>query len=274
MKVIELIEQAVLEQNSLESKIPKRIANITPFKVSDFDYLPKYLDEFNGDFNFYEFISYCNVLIWDEISTYESRKSIWYWENIKNDSFIKEQINTIRNTLKSYALLLKSNHYKTAFIVFRTFIELSSQFFACIIDFEFYLKYTKNLLDSEYQNHWFKHLKPSKVISNLRKISMELNIDGVNNYARHLQNLTFPFFSVVRNQLYEDFSNICHGNYNRISDFNTDEIEKYMHMTTDYLSTVTNILQIAIGDYLFKNKEIDTRKHIVSHSIWIKAIYK
>ncbi len=141
MNLIEIIKESIDENNALESRIPKEIADVTPFKIKDYNYLPSFLNEFNQKFDIYKFITYSNVLIWREISEYKQRKSIWYWKGESNEAFLKNQLLTIRDLLDSYLILIKSKNYKSAFILFRTYIELSAQLFASLIDFEFYKKY-------------------------------------------------------------------------------------------------------------------------------------
>jgi len=274
---LEIIKESIDENNALESRIPKEIADITPFKIKDYNYLPSFLSEFNQKFDIYKFITYSNVFIWREISEYKQRKSIWYWKGESNEAFLKNQLLTIRDLLDSYLILIKSKNYKSAFILFRTYIELSAQLFASLIDFEFYKKYTKDLLDEDYQNHWFRYLKPEKVLSNLRRINSEFKKEKKEQgfvVLGDLRAITFPFESGVRKILYNDFSNFSHGNYYQISTLEKAKIENYLHMTTDYISTVTSLLKMAMVHYLINDKNVDERKHIITLSIWTKVNYR
>lgn len=276
MNILDLIEDAIRDISELENKIPKEIAVIKPFEKNDFDYIFKYLEYFNNDMDFRKFMTYCNKLIWDEISCYSHRKSIWYWENDENTDFIKNQILRIKDLLDSFIILIKHSKYFDAFILFRSFIEISSQLYACLLDYDFYKKYTNSEVDEEYQKHWFKNLKPEKVISTLRRLNGELRTEYKKTgqmVVGDLRGFIFPFESELRNKLYNEFSNMGHGKYNNIISIPQSQIDKYLHMTTEYLVMSTSLLNIALNHYITNDNKVDKRKHQIILSVWIKANY-
>ena len=71
------------------------------------------------------------------------------------EDFLTIQSRLMYDTLNSYLSLLKSENFLQALILFRSYIEYSSQFYACLLDYEFFQKYTQSeIVEEEYKKRF------------------------------------------------------------------------------------------------------------------------
>jgi hypothetical protein len=147
-------------------------------------------------------------------------RTIWQWKEDAVDETTKDflplQSKLLYDTLNSYVSLLKSENFLQALILFRSYIEYSSQFYACLLDYDFFKKYTdKEVMDEEYKKHWFKNLKPAKVLSRIRALQTEINkqIEKDKEYGiiRLQVPWNAPFDSEFRDFLYDSLSGLLMG---------------------------------------------------------------
>ena len=194
----------------------------TPFTVDDYDYLKSSFEYF-GEYTLPYFLTYS---IFKDIEFRLGNpftSEIWCWKDdidkTKNDKFLFHQFKMLHETLHSYLALLKDEKYFQALILFRSYIEYSSQFYACLLDYEFFQKYTQDgLIDEDYKKLWFNNLRPEKVVSKIRSNHSE--IDKLIKEKKLFPSahtlyweLFKPFDSKLRGYLYSILSGLAHGSY-------------------------------------------------------------
>lgn len=271
--LINIIKEEINEWNSIEQKIP--IENYKLFTLEDFDYLIKYYKRYGDEFNTTKFIDFCSLYVLKELASSSQKRSIWYWEDIDED-FIIPQFNYLSSLIKAYIELKDNQEYEVAYIIFRSFIEVSTQFYACFLDLEFFKKYLSEDIQEEYRKHWFKHLKPKKVISVLRRLKIDLNTERkrTGNYSPDLRDFIYPFESELRSTLYENLSSFTHGKYKRVN-YEMDQVEimEFNWRITEYLVSSISLLNSASEHFLIHG-HFDTRKHVILQQIWYSIKYK
>ena len=164
-----------------------------------------------------------------------------------------------------------------ALILFRSYIEYSSQFYACLLDYEFFQKYTQSeIVEEEYKKLWFNSLKPEKVLSKIRGMHAEINkllkkkeIDysGTAIYRRHFK----PFDSSLREFLYNSLSGLAHGGYPAI--IKNDEIHLYslVFLCSSYLVESQAVLdELASVYFNYTPKELFDKW--ITVEIYLKSI--
>ncbi len=274
-KLVDIIKEEIDEWNLKEKKIPQE--NYMLFKIEDFDYLLKYVEKYGNDYETTKFIDFCAAQVLAEIANQEQRKSIWYWESINDDFFIPH-LKYLYELINLYNELKINKQNKLAYSIFRTYIEVSSQFYACLLDFEFYKKYTTNKIDDEYRKYWFKHLKPERVLSVLRKLNQELKIEykKTGSFAiGDLRGYIYPFESEYRYKLYEKLSSFSHGNYESIKyELTNEEINELNWRITEFLVCSINLIGLSSDHFLSNNGKFDRRKHVIFQQVWYSIKYK
>jgi hypothetical protein len=233
--VNEVIKQEVDKLNSLfreGSKIAGK--KVDAFVFDDYDYLNESQVYF-GKFALPYFLTYAIFKDLENRIKNPYPGTIWYWkkdvDKAKSKDFLPIQSKLMYDTLNSYMSLLRAENYLQALIIFRSYIEYSSQFYASLLDYDFFHKYTgSDLLEEEYKQLWFSALKPAKVLSKIKGIHTELNqllkekkISYANNalYRRFFK----PFDSDLRGILYSRLSGLTHGSYPSL--INNDETKLY-----------------------------------------------
>ncbi|MBL3658767.1 hypothetical protein [Fulvivirga sediminis] len=273
-KIIDIIEQEISEWNRLEEKIPNK--DYENFELKDFDYLADYYEKYGQEFELTKFMDFCASRVLEELASSVQRRSIWYWEEF-NEDFIIPQFKYLSSLIKSYLYLKDGKEYKVAFIVIRTFIEVSSQFYSCFLDFEFFKKYLSEGIQDEYRNHWFKHLKPEKVLSVLRRMNQDLRKEYKKDGEYTLGDLRafiYPFESEQREMLYEILTSYAHGKHDVIiSNLTRDKMNELNLRITEYIVSSINMLNIASNHFL-DNTNCDTRKHVILQQVWHSIKYK
>jgi hypothetical protein len=214
------------------AKIAKKDLKI--FSTDDYTYLKESQDYF-GTFTVPFFLGYCVMKDVEYRIENPYPGTIWYWikdanKDITGD-FLPKQSNLMYDTLKTYVSLLKSENFLQALIIFRSYIEYSSQFYSALLDYDFFQKYTgSELLDEEYKRLWFSTLKPAKVLSKIKAIHTEIDkllaekkIEYSNKsyYMRQFR----PFDSELRGYLYNTLSGLAHGSYPAL--VKNDEVKLY-----------------------------------------------
>ena len=191
--------------------------------------------------------------------------------------FYNTSFKYLSSLVKSYIDLKSKGEYKVAYIVFRSFIEVSSQFYACFLDLEFFKKYLSEKKQDEYRKHWFKHLKPEKVLSVLRKMNQDLRKEYKKNDRYTLGDMRafiYPYESEQREALYEFLTSYAHGKYEAINvDLEEDKINELNWRITEYIVTSINLLNI-VSNHFLDTSNCDTRKHIILQQIWYSIKYK
>lgn len=205
---------------------------------------------------------------------------IWYWitdanEDITTD-FLPRQSRLMYDTLKTYISLLKSENFLQALIIFRSYIEYSSQFYAALLDYEFFQKYTgTELLDEEYKKLWFSALKPAKVLSKIK--AMHTEIDKlleekkiIHTTKSFYQSQFRPFDSELRNYLYSTLSGLAHGAYPAL--VKNDEVRLYslVWLCSTYLMESQAIIDELTSVY-FNYTPIELLHKWVTLEIYMKA---
>lgn len=225
VNVTEFIEQEVKRLNSLFQTGAKMSGKgFTPFTVKDYTYLEESQSYFSV-FTVPYFLSYSVLKDLEHRVKSPYPGTIWYFkkdvDKNKTPDFLPLQTKLMYDTLNSYIQLLKSGNHLQALILFRSYIEYSSQFYACLLDYEFFQKYTSNELPEEYKQLWFSTLKPGKVLAKIKSMHSEIyqllqekKIDYGKDavYRRRFR----PFDSELRGFLYSSLSGLAHGSYAEI----------------------------------------------------------
>lgn len=240
----EIIEKGVHTHNELLKKAAKMTRMKAPqYSVREYNYL-KDANIYFGTFSLPYFLSYsiCKDMEYRIKKPY--KKMIWYWkedlDKSKANDFLAIQSMLLFDTFSSYVSLLKSENYLQALILFRSYIEYSSQFYACLLDYEFFKNYTESeLLDDEYRKHWFKNLKPEKVLSKIREIQAETNKQAKGEKSSvikfNLNQWLAPFDTDLRGILYEKLSGLAHGSYPALVKIDKTGLYAYVFLCSAYL---------------------------------------
>lgn len=269
-RIINILEGEITKWNSLEEKTPKPKNDL--FKIEDFDYLIMYSRHYGTEYETTKFIDFCSSNVLAELSSSCERKSIWYWEGY-NEEFIIPQLKYLSSLFEAYIKLRDDKKHKIAFIIFRSFIEVSSQLYACFLDFEFFAKYLSEDLQEDYKTHWFKHLKPAKVLSSLRKMNQNLKIEYKKSGKYTLGDLRgyiYPFVSEQRDMLYIRLTSYVHGKNDIMKD--NDDLDELIWRISEYAASAINLLTITTSHFL-SSEHYDTRKHVIFQQLWHSIKY-
>jgi hypothetical protein len=262
--ISEIVDKIIEEWNVHERKAREINPKIKPFCKDDFNY-PFSCIQYVGSIekvNIESLIIFSNANIWEDLSLYQSRKSIWYWEGIDDSGFIVNMNQYINNIIQSFLALIREDQIISAFMIFRVYVEVSCLFFASLLDVDFYNSYVNQLTGKEYVDEWYKSLRPSKVQKFLKNLQEKSSIDN------NIPSLQYPFHSPLREKLYEELSSYCHGKYSIID---SREIKgQLLWMICEYLSYSTSNLRIMSKHFLKNSFDIDERKHLFILSLWDK----
>lgn len=259
------------------SKISKR--EINHFSHENYPYLKEYNTKFEK-FSLPYFLSY-SVLKWTENRVNQPfTKTIWYWKHETGSNntidFLPKQSKLIYDTLNVYVNLLKAGHLFQALVLFRSYIEYSSQFYASILDFDFYQKYANtDLLDEEYKKLWFDSLKPGKVLSKIKSINTEINLllkNGDINYGGNAvyRRLFHPFDSNLRGLLYNSLSGLAHGSYSSIVKYDDEKLYALIWLCTIYLVESQTVVDELVSIY-YKLSTDELFKNWITIEIYLKS---
>lgn len=241
----EIIKYQVQELNTLfvkGSKLARK--EHKPFVIEDYKYLRESQEHF-GTFSLPYFLTYS---VYKDVE-YRIQNpypgTIWYWkkdvDKTKSKDFLSIQAKLMYDTLSSYMSLLKSENYLQALILFRSYIEYSSQFYASLLDYEFFQKYTgSDMVEEQYKQLWFSNLKPAKVLSKIKamhaeiyKLLKEKKIDYGSSavYRRMFK----PFDSNLRGILYSSLSGLAHGSYPALIENDETKLYALVFLCSAYL---------------------------------------
>ena len=239
---------------------------LPPFTIADYTYLDE-SQTYYGEFSVPYFLSFSILKDLGNRIRNPYLAAIWYWKkgSDKNQTtdFLPIQSKLMYDTLESYISLLKSGKYLQALILFRSYIEYSSQLYASLLDYDFFQKYASNeLLDEEYKQLWFSLLKPVKVLSKIKNIHEEINqllSDEKMFYTTksYYMGLFRPFDSNLRGMLYSSLSSLAHGSYPAL--VKNDDVKLYalVWLCMTYLvESHTIIDQISSVYFKYSPKEI------------------
>lgn len=175
-----------------------------------------------------------------------------------------------------YISLLKAGHLFQALVIFRSYIEYSSQFYASILDYDFYQKYAStDLLDEEYKKLWFDSLKPGKVLSKIKSINAEINLLLKNEEIKYGKNTVYrhifhPFDSKLRGFLYNSLSGLAHGSYSSIVKHNEIKLYSLVWLCTTYLIESQTVIDELTSIYHKLSIE-DLFKKWITAEIYLKS---
>ena len=236
------------------------------FTIADYTYLDE-SQTYYGEFSVPYFLSFSILKDLGNRIRNPYLAAIWYWkkDSDKNQAtdFLPIQSKLMYDTLESYTSLLKSGKYLQALILFRSYIEYSSQLYASLLDYDFFQKYASNeFLDEEYKQLWFSSLKPIKVLSKIKGMHEEINQllnDEKMFYTTksYYMGLFRPFDSNLRGMLYSSLSSLAHGSYPAL--VKNDDVKLYalVWLCTTYLVESHAIIdQISSVYFKYSPKEI------------------
>ena len=240
-----IIEQEIRKLNNLFNKGAKIAGKVhKPFVYEDYTYL-KESQTYFGTFALPYYLTYAIFKDVEYRIQNPYPKTIWYWkkaiDNNKAKDFLPIQSKLMYDTLNSYLSLLKSENYLQALILFRSYIEYSSQFYACLLDYEFFQKYTENeMLDEEYKKLWFNSLRPEKVLSKIKGMHAEINRllkkkEIVYNSNAIYRRWFKPFDSDLRGFLYNSISGLSHGSYPALAQNDESKLYSLVFLCSVYL---------------------------------------
>ena len=281
--ITELIKNEIESLNPLFLKGAEMAGKeIAPFSLADY----KHLEESKEFFGLFSLPYYLTYATYKDIKNRSIRPipgKIWYWlkeadQNITKD-FLPAQVKLLTDTLESYMALLKAENFLQALILFRSYIEYSSQLYASLMDYDFFQKYTgMGVMDEEYKRLWFSSLKPAKVLETIRNMNAEINkllkekkiVYGKNaQYRREFQ----PFDSKLRGLLYKDLSGLAHGSHRSLT--RNDDVKLYalVWLCTSYLVESQAVIDELMSVY-FKYEPTELFHKWVAVEIYKKSFQK
>jgi len=250
-----------------------------PFVFEDYNYLRESQTYF-GKFALPYFLTYA---IFKDVE-YRIQNpypgTIWYWkkdvDKNKTKGFLPIQSRLMYDTLNSYLALLRSENYLQALILFRSYIEYSSQFYACLLDYDFFQKYTENeMLDEQYQKLWFNSLRPEKVLSKIRDMHAEINTLLKKKEIVYSSNALYrrwfkPFDSDLRGFLYNSLSGLAHGSYRTIIENDETKLYALVFLCSCYIVESQVVIdEISSVYFRYSLKELFTKW--VTVEIYLKS---
>lgn len=280
IKIREFVNDEIKKLNILFQKgaeISKK--KIEPFVIDDYTYLEESIKYFDG-FSIPYLLSYSVLKDIEYRIKNPIPGNIWYWKNDADPNntanFLPLQFELMYDTLDSYITLLRSEKFLQALILFRSYIEYSSQLYASLLDYDFFKKYANNeALDEEYKRLWFNSLKPAKVLSQIRNIHIEINQllqKGEIEYGKNAiyRRIFQPFDSNLRGILYSTLSSLAHGSYPSL--VKHDEVKLYALVwhCSSYLVESQSVID-EISSVYFKYTPKELLHKWVTIEIYMKA---
>ena len=278
------INQFIIEEIKKKNDLFQKGAKITgkkikSFKFEDFTYLKDSLEYF-GDFSVPYFLSYSVLKDIEYKIDNPFPGTIWYWEKDadknKTRDFLSIQSKLMYDTLNSYLTLLKSQNHLQALILFRSYIEYSSQFYASLLDYDFFQKYTTSeLLNEEYKKLWFKSLKPEKVLSTIKCMHLEMNKllkEKKINYSETIiySRMFKPFDSHLREFLYNELSGLAHGSYPTLIKNDDTKLYSLVWLCSAYLVESEAVIDELTSVY-FKYSLEELFNKWITRAIYLKS---
>lgn len=250
------------------------------FTIADYTYLDESQAYYDREFAVPYFLSFSILKDLENRIHNPYLAAIWYWkedsDKTQTTDFLSIQSKLMYNTLDSYISLLKSGRYLQALILFRSYIEYSSQLYASLLDYDFFQKYANSeLLDEEYKQLWFNSLKPVKVLSKIKGMHKEIS-QLLNNEEMFYTSKSYymgmfrPFDSDLRGMLYSSLSSLAHGSYPAL--VKNDDVKLYALV---WLCTVYLVESHAIIDQLssvyFKYSPKELFRKWITLEIYMKS---
>jgi len=281
IEINEFINAEIVRQNKLfqhGAKISGK--SIELFTVKDYPYLQGALDYF-GEFSVPYFLSYSVLKDVEYRIKNPYPGTIWYWKkdadkNTTKD-FLPTQSKLLYDTLNAYISLLKSGNHLQALILFRSYIEYSSQFYAALLDYDFFRKYTgSELLEEEYKKLWFNTLKPAKVLSQIKAMHAEIDQLLKENKIYFGKNMCYsrifrPFDSYLRGKLYTDLSALAHGSYPALIKEDETKLYALVWLCSVYLVQSQVVIDELTSVYFqYSTKELFTKW--ITVEIYLKSV--
>ncbi|ANI88268.1 hypothetical protein A9P82_02480 [Arachidicoccus ginsenosidimutans] len=280
---IEVNEFIALEINELNHAFRQGsiLANkeFAPFTINDYKYVKESQDYF-GVFAVPYFLTYSIYRDIENRINHSYLKEVWFWikdaEDNRPKDFLPIQTKLLRDTLNSYMALLKSGNHLQALILFRSYIEYSSQLYASLLDYDFFLKYTgSGIVEEEYQRLWFSTLKPSKVLAKIKSMHTEINsllkdkkIDyGMNALYRRIFN---PFDSKLRGYLYSELSRLAHGSHSAVTTHDEVKLYALVWLCTSYLVESHVVIDEIVSVY-FKYSPTELFSKWITVEVYLKS---
>lgn len=267
INIREFIHEEIEKSNALFQRgasISKK--EFKPFTFADYTYLDE-SQEYFGKFSVPYFLSFSILKDLENRMNNPYLGAIWYWKKDsdpdKTIGFLPMQSKLMYDTLESYVSLLKSEKFLQALILFRSYIEYSSQLYASILDYDFFQKYTTNEnLDENFKQLWFNSLKPSKVLTKIKSMHKEIN-QLLNDEKLFYTTKSFymrifhPFDSELRGMLYSSLSSLAHGSYSALVKNNDVKLYALVWLCTIYLVESHVIIdQISSVYFKYSPKEL------------------
>jgi len=229
----------------------------------------QYYGRFFKNFDPIVFISLSYLLCLENLSKRKSKYSIWFLEENNDDQFLIDATKRLHIILNEYISLLYKKNFFCALVLFRTFVELSS--YLCLIDFDFYKKFTGEQLESEEKMNelWYKSLKPSKIKSKFKQLKEKykeyLNSIGVTLFDP--RDIPFYLESEFKDDLYKELSKYVHGRFIK-NQFTKVSI---IGGCTEFLVFTICDLHRLIRPYLVSDSSYEDLRIIITMNLWQKT---
>lgn len=277
--VNEIIQAEVKRLNEL-FQVAGKISGkkLKPFSIKNYTYLIE-SQKYFGIFTVPHFLTYSvfKDLEFRILKPYPG--TIWYWkkdiDSNRTRDFLPIQSRLLYDTLHSYMSLLKGENFLQALILFRSYIEYSSQFYASLLDYEFFKKYAGlELIKEDYKQLWFNSLKPSKVLTKIKLIHTEINQFIEENKIVYFGNPIYryfkPFDSDLRGLLYESLSELAHGSYPSLVKRDKTDLYALVWLCTIYLVESYFLIDELTSVY-FKYSPKELFKKWITIEIYLKS---
>jgi len=250
-----------------------------PFTTEDYDYLEG-AQQYFGKYTLPCFLAYSAFKDAEYGISNPVSGTIWYCKadvNLdKTRQFLPIQYRLRYDTLEAYISLLKQEKWLHALIIFRSYIEYSSQLYACLLDYDFFRKYTENdVLDEEYKKTWFNSLRPEKVLSKIKGIHAEIDkllkekkihYGSMMIYSQRFR----PFDSELRGFLYKEISGLAHGSYPALTENDNLKLYSLIFLCSIYLIESQAVID-EVSSVYFNYSSRELFKKWVTIEIYLKS---
>lgn len=240
-----------------------------PYKSFDF------LDKYNNDYSNFNFIIFCNYCIFIDLEFIISRKFHGSWldehlNSVPAGEFIRDQYRQLHYLVKAFLDLQKSNQLKAALIIFRSYLECSTTFFACLIDLDIFFLYSKDPINLEEAKMLFYKRRPDKILSKLKIIDgrykKEIRWGRIGKKHEVEKQFIQSFIGNNPSILYEKLSQITHGNKSAIG-YSELELEALLSVCSQFL--IESHFAIAIATKYFYNSNL---YHAIKMTVLLELI--
>lgn len=264
--ILEIVKGAIYK-NELHNIGPNGGKAFAEFTNEDFTPIFNYVSLYGTKINVVKFTSYCIRDFWSSFHKCKFKGVIWKKDFVQFN-YLEVIIHKLNDIVISFDELFQKDRFDEAFSLFRNYIELSSIFFASLIDEDFFNKYTlESESNEEYIKLWYKNLRPKKVVEKINGLTGKKNNPFIDYSIER-------FAGFQREKLYSYTSSISHGQFSHIINSKNNEENEMAIMAIDYLANSTLLINLINHNYMEYASDKEERKLQITMQIWIDILYE